>query len=230
MIFLLGRRQDAAKYLIDFELKQGLRKIKFVENCLCDTDNLEQFLDKERFIAIPKCVMERFLINGNIDFRFIIKRKDIFEAEESNKEQYLKQLKATEIEIGSQKDTNSKPEISDMVKMPRDSLKDNTNSVANNNENRVTNGGNNKWKSASLSQTLSIPSTLLSQSVLAVGSTSNIVTTPSSISNFVRSDSFDSRKIPEPFRNKLIRARRSIDSDEVTNGETSVRLLYTSSY
>lgn len=226
MIFLLGCKQDAAKYLIDFELKQGLRKIKFVESCLCDTDNLKQLLDEESFITIPKCVMERFLIDGNIHFRFIIKRKTIFEAEESNKDQYLIQLKATaEMTKASEKDINSKPEISDTVQIPRELLKSNTNLVVNNNENRVNNGGSNKWKLASLSPSSSIPTTLLSQSALAVASAANVATTPPSMSNIVRSDPFDSRKIPEPFRNKLVRAPRSIDGDEVANGGTSGRLL-----
>lgn len=91
LIFLLGRKVDAQKYLIDFELKQNLRKVKFVDNCPCDTDNLDQMIEENRCITISKNIVETFLNDGNINFRFIIKRRDLFEAEELKKERYVKQ-------------------------------------------------------------------------------------------------------------------------------------------
>lgn len=76
MIALLGRRSDAQKYLIDFELRQGVRKMKFVEQCFSDTDGLNRLIDEHRCISIPKNIVESFSHNGNIDFRFVIKRKE----------------------------------------------------------------------------------------------------------------------------------------------------------
>lgn len=223
MIFLLGRKQDADKYLIDFELKQDLRKIKFVENCLCDTDNIEQLLDEERFIAIPKNVIERFTIGGNIHFRFIIKRKDIFEAEESSKEEHLKQHKATaEIVNHSKNYSNNKKSMSETLNMARDTLKSDTSSAANgNNITNESSGSNNKWK-------LTIPTTLLTPSTSAAASASNTVAAPptsipSSILSIVRSDPLYSRGIPDTFRNKPMRTPRSINGDGMASASNSVR-------
>lgn len=91
LIFLMGRKVDAQKFIIDFELRQNSRKVKFVDDCLCDTDDLSRIIDKNRCIAISKNMIETLLIDGKINFRFIIKRRDQFEAEELNKEQHLMQ-------------------------------------------------------------------------------------------------------------------------------------------
>lgn len=91
MIFLLGRKLNAQKYLVDFELKKGVRKVKFVEHCFCDTDDIERLVDENRCISISKNTIKSFTVDGKFEFRFIIKRKDILEKEDSVKEMYLKQ-------------------------------------------------------------------------------------------------------------------------------------------
>lgn len=82
MIFLIGRKYDAQKYLVDFELKNGVRKWKCVELCYCDADNLDEHINEQRCFAIPKKVFESFVVNDLVEYRFNIKRKETLEEEE----------------------------------------------------------------------------------------------------------------------------------------------------
>lgn len=82
MIFLIGRKYDAQKYLVDFELKNGVRKWKCVELCYCDADNLDEHIKEQRCFVIPKKVFESFVVNGLVEYRFNIKRKETLEEEE----------------------------------------------------------------------------------------------------------------------------------------------------
>lgn len=91
-IYLLGRKSDAEKYLIDFEVKQNQRKIKFLDKCHCDTDgDLMTLINEAHCFSISKKNVESFAENGKIEFRFIIKRKDVVDVENSMKEEHSKQ-------------------------------------------------------------------------------------------------------------------------------------------
>lgn len=92
MIVLLGRKVDAQKYLIDFELKKDFRKIKFIELCYSDAENIQDLLNEQHCISIPKKVVNSYLVDNEIPFRFIIKRKETMQAEESEQEAHLQQL------------------------------------------------------------------------------------------------------------------------------------------
>lgn len=103
LIFLVGRREDSQKYLVDFELKQKHRKIKFIEKVYCDADNLNELIEKkEHCIAIPKSIIESYLVDNRcVHFRFILKRKDAFDEEESTQVDFMKnKLHSSEIEFG----------------------------------------------------------------------------------------------------------------------------------
>lgn len=89
LIYLLGRKCDAQKFLIDFELKQNFRKIKFVELCYSDANNPKDMIQGERCIVIPKSLVKSYLIGDEINFRFIIKKKEDIQAEELKQEEHL---------------------------------------------------------------------------------------------------------------------------------------------
>lgn len=92
-IYLLGRKIDSEKYLIDFEVKREQRKIKFLESSYCDADgDILQQIAQGRCFSIPRKNIESFAANGQIEFRFIIKRKDIVEAEDSLKKEHAKEF------------------------------------------------------------------------------------------------------------------------------------------
>lgn len=91
-ILLLGRESDANKFMIEFELKHKSRKTKIIENCYnFENDYSRQTNDGDRCIFISKNVMDKFVNNGAINFRLIIKRKDKLEAEDLLKERCLKE-------------------------------------------------------------------------------------------------------------------------------------------
>lgn len=90
IIYLIGRKCDAQKYVIDFELKENGRKIKFVEECYSDADDLEGIIQTHRCIVITKQLVKTFVKDGEINFRFVLKRKDLAEEEDAHKEEYLR--------------------------------------------------------------------------------------------------------------------------------------------
>lgn len=89
IIYLLGRKVDAQKFMIDFELKDELRKVKFIEMCFSDAENIFEIIKQHRCIVLTKPLVESFTKNGNLEFRFVIKKKDGIEMENIEKQQHL---------------------------------------------------------------------------------------------------------------------------------------------
>lgn len=83
LIFLVGRKSDAEKYLIDFELNDGLRKLKFIENCYNDV------AAEHRCFVIPKKLAETYAKTGRLEFRFVIKKRDAVEADNLLKQTHM---------------------------------------------------------------------------------------------------------------------------------------------
>lgn len=88
-IFLLGRKCDADRYLIDFEVRQDQRKIKFLERCHPDSEDLTEPIRTGHAFTISKKSIESLVENDEINYRFIIKRKDVVATENVIKEEYL---------------------------------------------------------------------------------------------------------------------------------------------
>lgn len=91
IIYLLGRKCDAEKYMVDFELKDGLRKIKFIESCFSDAQDVKAIMSDHRCLILPKKLVETFAKNGHLQYRFVLKKKDNIEAENLEKKQHLMQ-------------------------------------------------------------------------------------------------------------------------------------------
>lgn len=89
-IFLLGRKCDADRYLIDFEVRNDQRKMKFLEKCHPDSDDLFESIRTGHAFTMPKKTIESLVDNEEINYRFIIKRKDVVATENVIKEEYLK--------------------------------------------------------------------------------------------------------------------------------------------
>lgn len=89
LIFLLGRRSDAEKYLIDFELNDGSRKLKFIENCYNDVMDVFKIFAEHRCLVIPQKLAETYAKNGRLDFRFVIKKRDAVEADNLLKQTHM---------------------------------------------------------------------------------------------------------------------------------------------
>lgn len=89
VIYLLGRKCDAEKYMVDFELKDGLRKIKFIETCFSDAQDIKTIISDHRCLILPKKMVETFVKNGRLEYRFRLKRKEGLEAENHEKKQHL---------------------------------------------------------------------------------------------------------------------------------------------
>lgn len=89
-IFLLGRKCDADRYLIDFEVRKDQRKIKFLEKCHSDSEVLFETNGTVNAFKMSKKTIESLINNEEINYRFIIKRKDVVATEDVIKEEYLK--------------------------------------------------------------------------------------------------------------------------------------------
>lgn len=90
IIYLLGRKCDAEKFMIDFELKDGLRKVKFNELCYSDADDIKLLINEHRCFVLPKKLVESYAINDRLEFRFVVKKKTDIEQENVAKQRYLK--------------------------------------------------------------------------------------------------------------------------------------------
>lgn len=89
IIYLLGRKCDAEKYVIDFELKDGLRKVKFNELCYSDAADIKSLINDHRCFVLPKKLVESYAVGNRLDFRFVIKRKQDLALENSVKHRHL---------------------------------------------------------------------------------------------------------------------------------------------
>lgn len=90
LIYLLGRKSDAQKFMIDFELRNDMRKIKFIETCYSDAGNIAELIKDHNCFILPKKLVESYAVNGSLEFRFVIKRKDDIKLENAEKQQFLK--------------------------------------------------------------------------------------------------------------------------------------------
>lgn len=83
MIIYFGRREEAKQYYYEFEIRsraeQDIRRVKFVEPCVSDCEDLSAKLEDESCIALSFKTIKHYLHNGAIPFRFIVKK---FEKEE----------------------------------------------------------------------------------------------------------------------------------------------------
>lgn len=102
---MLGPKIDAQKYYVDFEVKNDLRKIKFVDECYWKSVDYEEIMKENRCITIPKGLLERLLVDGKFNVRFIIKGKNQVQLEETNKEEHSKQqiLKCASLQTQQEK-------------------------------------------------------------------------------------------------------------------------------
>lgn len=89
VIYLLGRKADAQKYMIDFELKNDLRKVKFIETCFSDADDIADIVLNHRCVILPKTLVATYAKEGQLEFRFFIKKKENIESENVEKQQHL---------------------------------------------------------------------------------------------------------------------------------------------
>lgn len=89
IIYLLGRKSQAEKYMIDFELKDNLRKVKFIEKCYSDSDDIKTIINEHRCFVLPKTLVETYVNGQKLAFRFVVKKTDSIETENSEKRTYL---------------------------------------------------------------------------------------------------------------------------------------------
>lgn len=89
IIYLLGRKSQAEKYMIDFELKDDLRKVKFIEKCYSDSDDIKTIINEHRCFVLPKKLVETYVNGQKLAFRFVVKKTDSIETENSEKRTYL---------------------------------------------------------------------------------------------------------------------------------------------
>lgn len=91
VVQLLGRKCDAEKYMIEFEVGAELKKIKFVEPCHSDADDLLILLNTKQTMSIPKDYFKQYANgHGDVQFQFLLKRKATVIDENRQKEEYFK--------------------------------------------------------------------------------------------------------------------------------------------
>ncbi|XP_037049656.1 uncharacterized protein LOC119083952, partial [Bradysia coprophila] len=79
LIYLLGTKKDAGLFLIDFEIISKLctfQKIKFVSTCYSDCENIQKLIETEKCAVLTHNTLKNFVWNGELHFKFKIKRKD----------------------------------------------------------------------------------------------------------------------------------------------------------
>lgn len=91
VVQLLGRRCDAEKYMIEFELGAELRKLKFFEPCYSDADDLLILLNTKQTMTIQKDYFKQYAnSHDRVGFQFVLKRKTAVIEENRQKEEYFK--------------------------------------------------------------------------------------------------------------------------------------------
>lgn len=88
IIYLLGRKLDAQKFMVDFELRNDMRKLKQIEMCYSDADNIKEIINNHQCFVFSKKTSETYAKNGFLEFRFVIKKKCDIEAENFDKHQH----------------------------------------------------------------------------------------------------------------------------------------------
>lgn len=91
VVQLLGRKCDAEKYMIELEVGGDLKKIKFVETCHSDAEDLLILLNSKPTMTIPKDYFKQYAnSHGLVRFQFVLKRKTAVIGENRQKEEYFK--------------------------------------------------------------------------------------------------------------------------------------------
>lgn len=99
LIYLLGTKKDASVFVIDFEIVsksssfQKVRRnndnvithpkstsknfqIKFLSNCYSDCEIIQNLIESEKCAVLTHNTLKHYVCNGELHFKFIIKRKD----------------------------------------------------------------------------------------------------------------------------------------------------------
>lgn len=78
MIIYFGRREDAHLYYYEFDIRsrdeKELRRVKFVEQCVADCEDLVANMAQEKCVAVSFKMLKHYLQDGRIPFRFIVKK------------------------------------------------------------------------------------------------------------------------------------------------------------
>uniref|UniRef100_A0A8D8KHF9 E3 ubiquitin-protein ligase n=1 Tax=Culex pipiens TaxID=7175 RepID=A0A8D8KHF9_CULPI len=78
VLICFGRRVEARQYYYEFEIRPqeggGVRRIKFTEYCVSDCEDLGRIMAEERCAAVSFGKLKRFVHDGIVPFRFIVKR------------------------------------------------------------------------------------------------------------------------------------------------------------
>lgn len=133
IIYLIGRKSQAQKYMIDFELKDDLRKVKLIETCYSDADDLKSIINGHRCCVIPKKLVETYVKDKKLSFRFVVKKTENLEAENLEKKHHLLNALSEECDA---------PKFPQKSKMKTYRSESNLNLTHNNNNNKSHN--NNK--------------------------------------------------------------------------------------
>lgn len=109
VVQLLGRKCDAEKYLVELEVGADLKKMRFVEPCYSDADELLVLLNKKRTMTIQKDYFQQYAnAGGSVQFQFNLKRKVAVIEEDRKKEEYFK---ATMLANETNRTTASEPRV-----------------------------------------------------------------------------------------------------------------------
>lgn len=97
VVQLLGRKCDAEKYMIEFEVGAELKKMKFIEPCHSDALDLLNLLNTKQTMTIPKDYFKQYAnTSGDIQFQLYLKRKTAVIEENQQKKDYFKKTMLTD--------------------------------------------------------------------------------------------------------------------------------------
>lgn len=100
VVQLLGRKCDAEKYMVEFEVGAELKKMKFIEPCYSDAIDLLNLLNTKQTMTIPKDYFKQYAnASGEIRFQLFLKRKTAVIEENRQKEEYFKATMLTDLNM-----------------------------------------------------------------------------------------------------------------------------------
>ncbi|XP_055626316.1 uncharacterized protein LOC129768595 [Toxorhynchites rutilus septentrionalis] len=80
MIIYFGRREEARQYCYEFEIRskneEEIPRLKFVEFVTADCEDFTKMRNEEKCVAISFKMIKRFVRDGSIPFRFIVKKAE----------------------------------------------------------------------------------------------------------------------------------------------------------
>ena len=78
IIIYFGRKEEADQYYYEFEVKpedeKDIRKIKFVQKCCSDSEDIQQIIKDQNCISLSHKLVKNYLNNDAIPFRFFLKK------------------------------------------------------------------------------------------------------------------------------------------------------------